>query len=123
MKCLIFARNILQTRSERLLGSIYRRCCKKMSNGRSVLFLSLLWAFSLLSSLSCGGVADFINRILPSSASVTAAMGLSDGGGRQSVSGSGARENPFFGKNRFCAIDRSMLEEGKEDGFGTGCSA
>ena len=51
------------------------------------------------------------------------AMGLSDGGGRQSVSESGARENPFFGKNRFCAIDRSMLEEGKEDGFDTGCLA
>ena len=30
---------------------------------------------------------------------------LSDGGGRQSVSESGARENPFFGKNRFFAID------------------
>ena len=97
-----------------------------MSNGRSVLSrLSLLWAFSPLYSLSCGGVADFINRIVLSvrAAPPATAMGLSDGGGRQSVSESGARENPFFGKNRFCAIDRSMLEEGKEDGFDTGCLA
>ena len=37
---------------------------------------------------------------------------LSDGGGRQSVSESGARENPFFGKNRFFAIGRIGLVQG-----------